>query len=121
MSSNDSSTILAKALETNRLLALLNREARQQMLPTLTLISLDMSQPLYEPGQEITHVYFPVTAVTSLLSEMEDGATVEIATIGREGMVGLPVFLGDESTFLHCASSGHGAVDETRSVSRESQ
>ena len=50
--------------------------------------------------QVITHIYFPLTAVTSVLSEMEDGTTVEVATIGREGMVGLSVFLGDETTFL---------------------
>ncbi len=48
----------------------------------------------------ITHIYFPLTAVTSVLSEMTDGTTVEVATVGREGMVGLPVFLGDETTFL---------------------
>ena len=90
----------AQALEGNRLLALLNPETRRRMLPALTLISLDMNHPLYQPDRVITHIYFPLTAVTSVLSEMDDGTTVEVATIGREGMVGLSVFLGDETTFL---------------------
>ncbi len=59
-----------------------------------------MSHLLYEPDQTITHIYFPLTAVTSVLSEMDDGTTVEVATIGREGMVGLSVLLGDTTTFL---------------------
>jgi CRP-like cAMP-binding protein len=95
-----SSAISAYALQGNRLLALLSPETRRRMLPALKLISLEMSHPLYQPDTVITHIYFPLTAVTSVLSEMEDGTTVEIATIGREGMVGLSVFLGDETTFL---------------------
>jgi hypothetical protein len=70
------------------------------MLPAFKLLTLDMSHLLYEPDEVITHIYFPLTAVTSVLSEMEDGTTVEVATIGREGMVGLSVFLGGETTFL---------------------
>jgi hypothetical protein len=69
-----------------------------------------MSHQVYEPTQPISHVYFPLTAVTSVLSEMEDGTTVEVATIGREGMVGLPVFLGDESTFLRCIAQIPGTA-----------
>lgn len=102
MSSTTSSAISAKTLEGNRLLALLSPETRRQMLPALKLIDFEMSHQLYEPTQPIRHVYFPITVVTSVLSEMEDGTTVEVATIGREGMVGLAIFLGDESTFLRC-------------------
>jgi CRP-like cAMP-binding protein len=102
MPSTSSSTLVAQTLEANRLLALLSPETRQQMLPALTLISFEMGQQLYEPGQPITHIYFPITAVTSVLSEMEDGTTVEVATIGREGMVGLSAFLGEDLTFLRC-------------------
>ena len=95
-----SSAIPAQALEGNRLLALLSAETRRQMLPALKLIRLEMSHLLYEPDGVIMQIYFPLTAVTSVLSEMEDGTTVEIATVGREGMVGLSVFLGGETTFL---------------------
>lgn len=70
------------------------------MLPAFQLLTLEMSHLLYEPNEVITHIYFPLTAVTSVLSEMEDGTTVEVATVGREGMVGLSVFLGGETTFL---------------------
>jgi CRP-like cAMP-binding protein len=110
MSSTDSSAIVAQTLEANRLLALLSPEARRQMLPALKLITFEMSHQVYEPTQPISHVYFPLTAVTSVLSEMEDGTTVEVATIGREGMVGLPVFLGDESTFLRCIAQIPGTA-----------
>lgn len=89
-----------QALEGNRLLALLDPDTRRRMLPALKLITLEMSHELYHPDRTITHIYFPLTVVTSVLSEMDDGTTVEVATIGREGMVGLSVFLGDETTFL---------------------
>ena len=110
MSSTTSSALVAQTLEANRLLALLSPDTRRQMLPALTLISFEMSQQLYEPGRPITHIYFPLTAVTSVLSEMEDGTTVEIATIGREGMVGLQLFLGDDSTFLRCIAQVPGTA-----------
>ncbi len=100
MSSTTSSALSTQTLEGNRLLALLTSEARQRMLPALKLASLDMGHVLYQPDRLITHIYFPLTAVTSVLSEMTDGTTVEVATVGREGMVGLPIFLGDETTFL---------------------
>ena len=100
MSSTTSSTLSAQALEGNRLLALLPPDTRRRMLPAFQLISCDMSHVLYEPDRTITHIYFPLTAVTSVLSEMDDGTTVEVATIGREGMVGLSVLLGDTTTFL---------------------
>jgi CRP-like cAMP-binding protein len=100
MSSTASSALSAQTLEGNRLLALLDSDTRQRMLPALTLISYELGRVLYEPNRVITHIYFPLTAVTSVLSEMTDGTTVEVATVGREGMVGLPIFLGDETTFL---------------------
>jgi len=100
MPSTASSALSAQTLEGNRLLALLDSDTRQRMLPALTLISYELGRVLYEPNRVITHIYFPLTAVTSVLSEMTDGTTVEVATVGREGMVGLPIFLGDETTFL---------------------
>jgi CRP-like cAMP-binding protein len=100
MLSTASSALSAQTLEGNRLLALLDSDTRQRMLPALTLISYELGRVLYEPNRVITHIYFPLTAVTSVLSEMTDGTTVEVATVGREGMVGLPIFLGDETTFL---------------------
>ena len=110
MSFTTSSALSAQALEGNRLLALLNPDTRRQMLPALKLISCEMGRVLYEPDRVITHIYFPLTVVTSVLSEMTDGTTVEVATVGREGMVGLPVFLGDETTFLRIIAQIPGAA-----------
>jgi CRP-like cAMP-binding protein len=56
-----------------------------------------MGQVLYEPGDTIAHVYFPLDAVCSLLTLLDDGTTVEAAMAGVDGMVGLPLFLGLES------------------------
>ena len=94
------SAISVQTLDGNRLLALLSHDTKRRMLPAFRLLALEMNQLLSEPGEVIRHVYFPITAVTSLLSEMDDGTTVEVATIGREGMVGLSAFLGGDSTFL---------------------
>jgi CRP-like cAMP-binding protein len=110
MSSTASSALSAQALEGNRLLSLLSPDTRRQMLPALKLISCEMGRVLYEPDRVITHIYFPLTVVTSVLSEMTDGTTVEVATVGREGMVGLPVFLGDETTFLRTIAQIPGAA-----------
>ncbi|MGC4096272.1 MAG: cyclic nucleotide-binding domain-containing protein [Nitrospira sp.] len=110
MSSTTSSVLAEQMLESNRLLALLSLEVRRQMLPSLKLIDVEMGHQIYEPTHPIRHVYFPLTAVTSVLSEMEDGTTVEVATIGREGMVGLSIFLGDETTYLRCIAQVPGTA-----------
>jgi hypothetical protein len=49
---------------------------------------------LYEPGEELSHVYFPTTAIVSLLYVMENGASAEIAVVGNEGIVGIALFMG---------------------------
>src|SRR5688572_1727419 len=103
MSSTTSSALSTQTLGGNRLLALLTSEARQRMLPALKLVSLDMSSPLYEQHELITPLYFPLTAVTSVFSEMG-------ATVGREGMVGLSVFLGDETTVRGCFTQMSGTA-----------
>jgi CRP-like cAMP-binding protein len=81
----------------NRLLASLPGGDREQLRPLLEPVRLDFKQVLYAPNEPIAHVYFPLDAVVSLLTVMEDGASVEIGTVGNEGMVGLPVFLGADS------------------------
>ena len=77
----------------NRLLAALPTEEYSRLLPNLETVSLAFKQVLYEPNEPIEHVYFPNNGVVSLVNIMQNGATVEIATVGKEGMVGLPVFL----------------------------
>jgi CRP-like cAMP-binding protein len=59
---------------------------------------MPLSQVVYEPGATLTHVYFPTTAIVSLLYVMENGASAEIAVVGNEGIVGISLFMGGKST-----------------------
>ena len=82
----------------NKILAALPEDDYQRLVPHLEKVSLMKGQVIYEAGVPIEKVYFPTQAVISLVSITENGATSEIGLIGYEGMVGLPVFLGGEST-----------------------
>jgi CRP-like cAMP-binding protein len=93
------------ALPRNRLLAMLPAAERERLSPQLELVSLELKEPLYEENKPIEYVFFPVSGVLSLVSRMEDGRGIEIATIGKEGMVGLPVFLQASLTSAHRAFS----------------
>src|SRR5689334_23298653 len=80
----------------NQLLAkfLSNAETRDYLLPHLKVVSLDPNQVLYEHGDTIDYVYFPLESVASSLAIMEDGTTMETLVVGREGMVGVSAILG---------------------------
>ena len=80
---------------TNRLLSLLFDADYELVRPHLSLVVLDYRMPLYEASRPIEQVYFPVDGVASLVLTTADGSSVEVGTIGSEGMVGLPVCLGD--------------------------
>jgi len=82
----------------NHLLAALPDDIWQRWLPQLELVKMPLGQVLYEAGVTLAHVYFPTTAVVSLLYVMEDGASAEIAVVGNEGVVGISIFMGGEST-----------------------
>jgi CRP-like cAMP-binding protein len=82
----------------NRLLDLLPAADRRRLLDHMEVVELDLRQPVYEPGKPIEYVYFPLTTVISMLAVMDDGQAVEVATMGNEGMAGLPVFLGATSS-----------------------
>ena len=82
----------------NLLLAALPDADRQRWLPQLESVSLHLGQVLYEPGDTMSHVYFPTTAIISLLYVMESGASAEIAVVGNDGLVGISLFMGGEST-----------------------
>ena len=73
----------------NHLLAALPDAEWQRWLPQLELVEMPLGQVLYESGSTLSHVYFPITAIVSLLYVMEDGASAEIAVVGNEG-VGRP-------------------------------
>lgn len=79
---------------TNRLLASLPPEEYKRLEPYLDLVDLRLKQELYQPNVPIEFIYFPLKGVYSLLSLSAKGELIEVATVGNEGIVGLPVFLG---------------------------
>ena len=82
----------------NQLLAALPDAEWNRWQPLLEMVSLSLGQVLYEPGATLSHVYFPASAIVSLLYVMENGASAEIAVVGNEGIVGVSLFMGGEST-----------------------
>ncbi|WP_341526830.1 Crp/Fnr family transcriptional regulator [Nostoc sp. UHCC 0302] len=82
----------------NKLLAAIPASEYQRLVPHLKLVSLSNQQILYEAGEPITHVYFPQKTVVSIVTIMEDGSTVEAGLVSNEGMVGVPVILGNNVT-----------------------
>jgi len=82
----------------NRLIAALPAADRKRLLKALEPVPMTLSQPLYEARDSIKFVYFPLSGVHSIVNTVTDGGLVEVATVGNEGMVGIPVFLGGGST-----------------------
>jgi CRP-like cAMP-binding protein len=85
-------------LRTNRLLAALPDQEWSRWAPMLERIDMPLGQVIYESGIALDYVYFPLTAIVSLLYVMENGASAEIAVVGNEGIVGVSLFMGGEST-----------------------
>ncbi len=82
----------------NRLLAALPVEVQERLIPQLELVVLPLGKVVYESGDTLQYVYFPTDAIVSLLYVMEDGASAEISVVGNEGLIGIAVFMGGEST-----------------------
>lgn len=89
---------VAANFEANGLLAALPETERARWMPQLEDVDMPLGQVIYESGTTLSHVYFPTTAIVSLLYVMEDGASAEIAVVGHEGIVGVSLFMGGEST-----------------------
>jgi CRP-like cAMP-binding protein len=87
---------------TNRLLSLLTDKDYERLRPHLALVVLEYRKSLYEASRQIHHVYFPIDGVASLVITTADGASAEVGTIGSEGIVGLPVCLGDREAPSSC-------------------
>jgi len=79
----------------NHILATLPREDLGRLTPHLALTSIKLGQSLYEPGSTLRHVYFPVAGIVSMLYVTTAGASAELAVVGREGMIGISLFMGD--------------------------
>jgi CRP-like cAMP-binding protein len=82
----------------NQLLAALPDAEWKRWRTHLEVVEMPLGQVLYESGGTLTHVYFPTTAIVSLLYVMENGASAEIAVVGNEGILGISLFMGGEST-----------------------
>ena len=82
----------------NDLLASLPPDARAHLFLQLELVPMPLGEVLYESGSRLRHVYFPTTCIVSLLYVMKDGTTAEIAVVGNEGVIGIALFMGGETT-----------------------
>jgi CRP-like cAMP-binding protein len=82
----------------NHLLCALRPEEHERLLPHLQPVTFSLGQVIYEPGERISHCYFPTNSIVSLLYTMQDGTTAEMGLVGNEGILGVALFLGGEST-----------------------
>jgi CRP-like cAMP-binding protein len=82
----------------NSILAALPAEDYARIAPSLTLVSLELGDVLFEPGDRVRQILFPINSLVSMLAMMEDGATVEAGVIGNEGVVGISTILGAETS-----------------------
>jgi CRP-like cAMP-binding protein len=82
----------------NHLFRALPEVVRERLFPRLELVEMPLGYVLYESGDILEHVYFPIDCIVSLLYVMENGASAEIAVVGNEGMVGIALFMGGETT-----------------------
>lgn len=94
----------------NRLLAALPRADYQRLLAALERVTLTYGQVLYEPGERVRHVYFPSDAQVSLLVVTENRKALEVALVGREGMVGIALALGVEHSPVRALVQGSGTA-----------
>jgi CRP-like cAMP-binding protein len=94
----------------NHLLNALPPEDFARLEPNLELTFMKLGDVLYEPGIKLRHVYFPTTSIVSLLYVMEDGASAEIAIVGNEGILGISLFMGGDTTPSRAVvqSAGYG-------------
>jgi CRP-like cAMP-binding protein len=82
----------------NHLLAAMPATEFERLSPHLELVELPLGEVLYESGGRLDHVYFPTTCIVSLLYVLENGASAEIAVVGNEGILGISLFMGGETT-----------------------
>jgi len=100
----------AASPDQNHLLAALPDAELERLAPHLELVPMLLGDTLYEPGGQLKHVIFPTTAIVSLLYVMESGSSAEIAGVGNEGMLGISLFMGGDTTPSSAVvqTAGHG-------------
>ena len=94
----------------NRLLAALPKKEYQRLLPELKDVPLTFATILYEPGDTIKHVYFPNDSIVSLLSAVDERSTLEVGIVGNEGMAGISVFMGVDTSRTRFLVQGAGSA-----------
>jgi CRP-like cAMP-binding protein len=105
----------------NHLLAALPTAEFERLSARLELVPMCLGDALYEPGRQLEHAYFPITAIVSLLYVTQSGASSEIAGVGPEGIVGIPLFMGGNSTPSSAVvrAAGHAYRLERRVLATE--
>ncbi len=94
----------------NHLLDAIHQAEYDRLVPHLEYVKLQLGDVLYESGEHLQYVYFPLDAIISLLYVLENGASAEIAVVGNEGILGVSIFMGGETTTSRAVvqSAGHG-------------
>jgi CRP-like cAMP-binding protein len=105
----------------NHLLAALPKAEFDRLMPHLELVPMRLGDILYEPGGQMQHAYFPTTSIVSLHYVIESGASAEIAGVGNEGVVGISLFMGGNTTPSSAVvqTAGHGYRLERRRLKEE--
>jgi CRP-like cAMP-binding protein len=90
--------VLAHSPQQNHLLAAFSSAEQERLYPHLQLVPMPLGKVLYESGDVLRYVYFPTNAIVSLLYVLADGASAEISVVGNEGLIGIALFMGGETT-----------------------
>lgn len=101
---------LAARPEQNNLLAALSVDIRDRLFPYLEHVPIPLGKVMYESGDKMRHVYFPTDSIVSLLYVMESGSSAEISVVGNEGLVGISLFMGGESTSSRAVVQSGGSA-----------
>lgn len=110
------SKVSQEYVRTNYLLASLKDDDLERMIPKLSIVEFELGAVLYEAGEKMDHAYFPTTAIVSLLYIMESGSTAEIGVIGNDGIVGLSLLLGGETTTNRAVVQSAGSALKIRAA-----
>jgi CRP-like cAMP-binding protein len=105
-----SKTSALRAPPNNRLLAALPKDEYRQLIPDLEEFSLVFGELIYRPGAAVRHVYFPTSGIVSLLADVDDGGSLEVGIVGREGMAGMSVFMGVKTSSNRVLIQGAGSA-----------
>ena len=105
-----SKTSALRAPPTNRLLAALPKDEYRKLLPDLDQFPLIFGELIHRPGAVVRHVYFPTSGIVSLLADVDDGGTLEVGIVGREGMAGMSVFMGVKTSPNRVLVQGAGSA-----------